>query len=213
MLTDEEHNAMLKSIDRVRQLAVDKLGKRDNREYAVAFVANLHRSVDSVASKATELGPVPECKVGCSYCCRVRVEATDPEVFRIAQRLRQQPERQVTQIIEKLRGHVAKQTAGPVNSRQDCSFLVNDRCSIYEVRPAVCRKAHSLSVAQCASLAPEIPQNIKLVIEAEALMAGTSQAYQEVNLTASAHELNSALLLALTDESAESRWYDGESVF
>ena len=76
---------------------------------------------------------------------------------------------------------------------------MDERCSIYPVRPAACRKAHSLSAPHCAEQSPTIPQNLRLLVDAEALMAGTALAYRDQPLPASAHELNAAVLAALND--------------
>lgn len=209
MLTDEEQVAFRESIGRVRRMAARSLGQVGDAGRAIEFVANLHRGLDNLASRAAKPGYVPDCKAGCSYCCHVRVEATDPEIFRIARKIRQQHAPEVADLIDKLRRRVTGHNAG----RKSCTFLAEGRCNIYEVRPATCRKAHSLSVKQCETLSPEIPQDLKLLVEAEALIAGTSEAYREVRLPASAHELNSAVLSALVDESAEARWYAGENVF
>ena len=65
------------------------------------------------------------------------------------------------------------------------------------MRPAACRKAHSLSAAHCAEQSPTIPQNLRLLVDAEALMAGTALAYRDQPLPASSHELNAAVLAAL----------------
>jgi Fe-S-cluster containining protein len=194
-------------------LAAKSISSIGDVGHAIGFVVNLHRGLDHVASRASELGPVSECKIGCSYCCHVRVEATDPEVFYIARRIHQQPAVEVAELIKKLRRYIADRNVDSIGSKQACSFLAENRCTIYEVRPAACRKAHSLSVKQCEVLSPEIPQNLKLLVDAEALMAGVSEAYHEVKLMASAHELNSAVLVALSDESAEARWHSGEIVF
>ena len=100
-------------------------------------------------------------------------------------------------------------------TRQPCSFLVHDRCAIYSVRPAACRKAHSLSAAHCAEQSPTIPQNLRLLVDAEALMAGTALAYRDQPLPASAHELNAAVLAALDGTASPPagallRWYRGD---
>jgi len=212
MLSDEELLIFHQSVERVRRVAATSLRQPGDGGYAVDFVANLHRGLDQVAARAAQPGPVPDCRAGCSYCCYVRVEATDPEIFYIARRVRQWPAAQLADLLAKLRGCVAEQRAGSDDTRQACAFLVDDRCSIYEVRPASCRKAHSLSVKQCETVAPEITQNLKLLVDAEALMAGTAAAYQEVGLPASPHELLAAVLAALTDASAEVRWYRSEAV-
>lgn len=208
MLSEDERKATLDAIERVRQSAVNHLGA--NRSSAVYFIANLHRAVDKIAQQAGDHGQKAECKPGCACCCSVRVEASEPEIFRIARELRKRPADQVSAIIERLRHHVAT-TDG--TRRTDCAFLVKQLCSIYEVRPAVCRRAHSLSAENCRNFAPEIPQSLEKLLQADVLMKGTSEAYRQIGLNASAHELCSAVLLALTDETAEARWHEGESVF
>lgn len=204
---------MRDAITRVQQRVVAGLRGLTDSGQAVRFVAHLHRSVDDVAAGAAAGGWVPDCQAGCAHCCRVRVEATDPEILHIARRLRQWPAPQLQVAMARLRAHVAAQAEPPTGAVHYCSFLVNQRCSIYEVRPAACRKAHSLAVGQCASHAPQIPQDLKLLTEAEALMAGTAAAYEQVHLPATAHELNAAVLAALSDDTAQARWYRGEGVF
>ena len=101
----------------------------------------------------------------------------------------------------------------PWNHRKSCPFLKDRLCSIYQVRPAACRKAHSADVSQCEAHAPVIPQNLEIALNAEALLRGTSGAYRQRGFDASAHELVRAVLLALLDPSAQARWYNGEQVF
>lgn len=209
MLSHDEQSAFEDSIARVRALAVHALQRTGTAEGAVAFTAQLHHSLDTVATQAAAAGPVPDCTAGCAHCCHVRVEATEPEVFRIALHLVAEGAGSVDAATARLRQHVAQADAN--TARQPCGFLVEDRCSIYSVRPGACRKAHSLSVHHCATLAPQIPQNLRLLLDAEALMAGTAQAYQAVQLPASALELNAAVLAALTDASALGRWYQADA--
>ncbi|MGQ0729163.1 YkgJ family cysteine cluster protein [Acidovorax sp.] len=180
---------------------------------AVDFIAQLHKGLDTVAEQARATGPQPACQAGCAHCCHLRVEATDPEVLHIAQHLQTLPSADQATTLLRLQQHVAAASAG--TTRQPCSFLVNDRCAIYSVRPAACRKAHSLSAAHCAEQSPTIPQNLRLLVDAEALMAGTALAYRDQPLPASAHELNAAVLAALDGTplhapSALLRWYRGD---
>lgn len=209
MLSADEQSAFEESIARVRGLATRALQRAPSATEAIAFTAQLHRSLDTVAAQAAAAGPAPDCKAGCAHCCHVRVEATEPEVFRIAQHLAAQPADTLDGVTARLRQHITRAKNGA--ARQPCSFLVDDRCSIYCVRPAACRKAHSLSVQHCATQAPEIPQNLRLLLDAEALMAGTALAYRDVQLPASAHELNAAVLEALTNVTAQERWYRGDA--
>lgn len=215
MLTDDERSAFLQSIARVRQRAAQALRQAqgaDGADGAVAFIAQLHRGLDTVAEQARATGPQPACQAGCAHCCHLRVEATEPEVFHIAQYLRAQPAEALADALSALQRHVATAALNPTNpARQACSFLVDDRCSIYSHRPAACRKAHSLSAQHCAEQSPTIPQNLRLLVDAEALMAGTALAYRDQPLPASAHELNAAVLAALKAPTAQARWYQGDA--
>jgi len=62
-------------------------------------------------------------------------------------------------------------------------------------------------------VAPEVFTTVGTLPNVEALAKGTSEAYKKLGFDASSHELGRAVLLALSDPSAESRWYNGESVF
>lgn len=212
MLTDDERSAFLHSIARVRQRAAQALRQSQGADDTVAFIAQLHRGLDTVAEQARTTGPQPACQAGCAHCCHLRVEATEPEVFHIAQHLRAQPAEALADALSALQRHVTTAALNPTNpARQACSFLVDDRCSIYPVRPAACRKAHSLSAPHCAEQSRTIPQNLRLLVDAEALMAGTALAYRGQPLPASAHELNAAVLAALKDPTAQARWYQGDA--
>ena len=137
---------------------------------AVGFIEQLHQGLDTVAEQAGANGPKPACQAGCAHCCHLRVEATDPEVLHIAQHLQTLPSADQATTLRRLQQHAAAASVG--TTRQPCSFLVHDRCTMYSVRPAACRKAHSLSAAHCAEQSPTIPQNLRLLVDAEALVPG-----------------------------------------
>jgi len=229
-LTEAEQAAFLQSIARVRSAAGRALRAaqanavqgavahgtgtgKSAAQAAVDFIAQLHQGLDTVAEQARTNGPQPACQAGCAHCCHLRVEATDPEVLHIAQHLQTLPSADQATTLRRLQQHAAAASVG--TTRQPCSFLVHDRCAIYSVRPAACRKAHSLSAAHCAEQSPTIPQNLRLLVDAEALMAGTALAYRDQPLPASAHELNAAVLAALDGTASPPagallRWYRGD---
>ena len=71
-----------------------------------------------------------ECKKGCSKCCQ-----TDISVFEIeAERIRAWFQSQDTENQDKLKEFWARPTTS-----LDCAFLYENQCSIYEVRPLICR--------------------------------------------------------------------------
>lgn len=106
--------------------------------------------------------PALACRPGCSYCCYLRVEATEVEaqvITRFLRSTRSPADRE--RIVEKLRqateleasfeprdeASLVSQWAG---SNTPCPFLTDDKlCGIYAVRPFKCRGYTSLSRTAC----------------------------------------------------------------
>lgn len=192
----------------VRLRASQALGRANDAAQAVAFVGTLHGNLDAVITASEAAGPPPDCKPGCAYCCHARVEVSDPEALHIAAGLQQMPESAQQALIERL--HLKARDDGvSLRQRLPCAFLRDGLCSIYAIRPAVCRKAHSLSAQACESGADDIPQDLNRVIRCEVLMAGTREAYDSVGLPASRHELSAAVLAALGRD-ALADWHRGK---
>ena len=214
MLSPEEQAEFSRAADKVRQAALKALTADRSGPFAIRFIANLQRGVDQVLQSALTTGLAIDCQAGCSHCCSARVEALDPEVLRIAAALKTRPPAAIAALTERLRGHAARAQASTAQThRMPCPLLEQDLCTVYEVRPAVCRKTHSLDVRQCATPGADIPQSLEVLLKAEALSKGSADAYKHIGLAAAGHELGKALLLALTDPTAEARWMNGEAVF
>ena len=212
-LSEDERSRIRASIGKVTRVAATRLGEAGDAATAVAFIADLHRDIDQVVRVTQARGAALDCKALCAHCCSVRVEATAPEIFHIARTIGARPAADVAAVRRRLEEHHAVARDGTPPLRSPCAFLEDNLCSIYAVRPAVCRKAHSLSVARCEEFAPEIPQTLDLLIAAETLMQCTADAYRERGLDVSAQELCAAVLAALRDPDAEARWFRGEAVF
>lgn len=212
MLSPDEQAAVADAIARVQQRAADHLATHRQADSAIRFVAQLHQAIDKLTRQVHESGRAVDCKAGCTHCCRARVEVTEPEIFNIVRMLKAGSTETLETRIRRLRHHQSA-TTSDAPARPDCAFLDNQLCAIYAVRPAACRKAHSLSVADCARMAADIPQHLDLTLGAEVLMRGTANAYRQVGLATTAQELCAAVLQALEDDTAEARWLNGESVF
>jgi Fe-S-cluster containining protein len=233
-LTDAEAAAMQRAAQAVRRQAVANMAQRPREEAVVQQTIWLHQATDAEMASAQADGLKVACQPGCKHCCAARVEALAPEVFLIADQVQQLAPKDKAALVDRLQTHatttqnIAQDAAHDItqNTRQDatqdttpwsqrptCPLLVNSLCSVYAVRPAVCRKAHSLDVKACEAGAPQIPQSLRVVVTAQARSQGTSDAFRDVGLVSSRHELASALLLALTDATAQSRWLAGDAVF
>lgn len=221
-LTPEEQAVFQQSAARVQWAATRQLQASPGEVSVVGFVRSLQRGVDSVVASAVGRGAHLDCQAGCSHCCHARVEALAPEIFLIADALAARPAAERADTIARLVAHETLHANGvdPATAvtawarRPGCPFLVDRLCSIYEIRPAACRKAHSTDVSACAASTPAIPQHLEIALHAEALQAGTAGAYRAQGLDAVGHELVGAVLLALRDPAtAKTRWYRGEPVF
>jgi uncharacterized protein len=213
-LTDEEAAALLRAAQGLRQQALVQMAQVPLAQAVLAQTQLLQSASDAALEAAVAGGVKIACRAGCSHCCATRVEALVPEVFAIAEALLQKAPDDVARVTEQLRAHAS--TAGgaaPWRQRPPCPLLVDRLCSVYALRPAACRSAHSLDAKACEAGASQIPQSLRIVVTAQARMKGLSDAVRDVGLLPAQHELVSALLVAMTDPSARGRWLQGENVF
>jgi Fe-S-cluster containining protein len=187
---------------------------RENRRvaFAVQFAAFAQSKVDQVRDDVVRKGVRFDCKKGCAWCCHFAVDAFPQESFRIARELKARGD--TAAIVAALESYVvATKDAKTFRRGTPCVFLVDDACSIYAVRPLMCRKCNSLDVAKCKDPQATVPENPELAHKTGAIMHGTISAYGRNKLPAQAHDLARSVLRALTDSTAETRWYAGAPVF
>jgi|GEM_PF-1775313 len=210
MLSQEEQLRIRESINAVSARASSSIQQCTNAWQAIVFLKSLHSSIDAVVNEPRSFDLTPECKAGCSFCCSVKVEVSDPEAIQIARHVQDLPQDVRAKLIEKLEFAAAQKSNLTTPERTDCAFLEAGLCSIYTIRPSVCRKAHSLSVKECEELAPEIPQNLNLLLQCEVIAAGANEAFQQNNLHVGNNELSSAVLAALATVNAAEEWFRGK---
>ena len=81
-----------------------------------------------------------QCRSGCSSCCYVDLSIFEGEAQIIIDWAANLPENQKTNVLNALQsqeGVWKKNTLGKKN--KPCPFLINNTCSVYEVRPIICR--------------------------------------------------------------------------
>lgn len=108
------------------------------REVATGGLVQLRRRVDEHFANA--VGRTPEafaCREGCSSCC-VRFGVLEVEAARVRVVLAEMAVRDPA-----LRERVRMQ--GRDAAAKACALLVDDRCSVYEERPIICR-SHGLPI-------------------------------------------------------------------
>jgi Fe-S-cluster containining protein len=165
------------------------------------------------------------CCAGCSYCCYLKVDARPAEVFAIVQHIRKHfSEAEKTEVLAAAGENRKK--IGPMTASQHmganlrCALLRDGRCSVYPVRPGLCRAFHAQRVQTCKDSfeQPErmdLPHSQVPQIQRALTMAhqGIEKAFADSGYDSRPYELNSALYEALTSEKCEKRWTDKKAAF
>jgi len=187
---------------------------RENRrvEFAVQFSSHAQKQVDQARDEVVRKGVRFDCKKGCAWCCHFAVDAFPQEAFRIARELKTRGDTAAS--VSALETYVER-TKDIASFRRNvpCPFLVDAACSIYTVRPMMCRKCNSLDVEKCKDPDAVVPENPELTHKTGAIMHGTINGYARNKLSTQARGLAASVLRALTDATAEQRWFAGEDVF
>lgn len=214
-LSDSEKIEIVALIKNQEKLFARKLATNRNKVYAINSIRMLHEQVDALTEKIKKKPGVSfDCKAGCSYCCSLRVAATPPEIFLIARHLRQMPDDEQNKLLERLRLHAeAARDVATENYFIPCVMLAEGQCTIYPIRPVMCRKYLSSDVEECKKPDSCAVEDHEMALNSSALIFATGQAYARVKLSNQTHELGQALLTTLTDATAEDRWYRGDRVF
>lgn len=177
-----------------------------------AYAEGLWASVR--ATPAFALGTRPAgCARGCGWCCHQRVGATVTEVLYIAQSLRDRPDGAA--LIERLKAW---------NSGRPCVFLVDNACSIYDIRPMKCRGAYQVDVRWCMTTfakldaplfgpapSPEFQQQPKDVFDGAVF--GLAHPLHMAGRDCPGVDFVPALKAVIDRPDAASAWWRGEAVF
>jgi uncharacterized protein len=185
-------------------------GKAAVVQLAEQVHSGMSAAIDGLPTKAQHA-----CAPGCSFCCYLPVDVLAPEAFRIAAHLQQtRSPGELTALVYGLGVH-AQQAFGV----RPCVFLADGYCSIYEVRPMVCRGYNSLSKERCEAFYHDPTIDLRGTKDpiagrlAEAMEDGFISGLTTLGLDAQWYELASAVLRALEATAGPARWAQGEAVF
>ncbi len=163
-----------------------------------------------------------ECQIGCSSCCHQMVLCTPFEVFSIGRYLLD------TKVAAELDGIKARleqlsrlplDPAARYDARWPCALLENNRCTVYEKRPSVCRTMLSASRVACETCLISKSGTIPYVAGpsqiAVLMQLGIDHALiTRRGLRTERVELSRALLTALNDfDGALASWGGGGNPF
>lgn len=165
------------------------------------------------------------CERGCSYCCHLRIEIRPHEAFVLAQHIQtkftpEQRARALTRIEENLKRIMPLTREQHIRAGIPCALLEDGVCSVYEGRPATCRKYYSVSLETCRNAFNDTSAPLTGQIEDEqvrlagnAVALGYAKGMEEAGYDATLYELHNAVQRALTNPKAEKRYRDGKKPF
>ncbi len=181
---------------------------------------------DKIIATTIEESPTkPACKAGCSYCCYYKVEVKAHEMLLIHEHMKKNlAPTLTTQILtsasenaEVIRALTPKEHLA---TNIKCPFLIENQCSIYDVRPFRCRSFHAVKVDACEasfanpsdfSIATELIEDVSHY--SDALSQGFEAAAMDTGYDHRTYDLNTALLEVFADASIDKRYKRGKKVF
>ena len=163
-----------------------------------------------------------ECAKGCTFCCHVTVAATAPEIFLVANHIREHHKEEFNAILERVRA--ADQKTRGLSSYEravkqiPCALLKEGACTVYGVRPGPCRGFTSTSRRACEQ---GFNGNQNAPVHTPAVWTNLRNAHMQALWAALAasklpperYEFHHALRVALETPDAEARWLKGEDIF
>jgi Fe-S-cluster containining protein len=164
------------------------------------------------------------CRVGCSFCCHLRVMVYPHEAIALFRYLKSRiSKEQAASVQRQVLENAARVKKLAVEGRAvtgiACAFLVDGKCSAYEVRPGACSGYHSLSRQRCedgynnSSGKPEpIPVLKALSYVADAMDDGVEQALAAAHLNGTRIELQTAVAALIRNPALIQRWRSGRSL-
>jgi Fe-S-cluster containining protein len=165
------------------------------------------------------------CRSGCSYCCSQRVEMRPYEAFVLADFIQTrfdagQRARMQRRLDENLKKIAVMHREQHVQAGIACALLEDGICSVYEGRPAACRKYYSVSVDTCRAAYdnPAAPlsgplEHDNLRFAGNAVALGFAKGLNDAGYNTDMFELHQALKLALDSNKPEKRYRDGKKPF
>jgi Fe-S-cluster containining protein len=162
------------------------------------------------------------CAKGCAFCCHVSVTATAPEIFLVANTLREKYRDNFEAILYRVQAADQKTRAlssmERAQKRIPCALLEDNACSVYTARPGACRGFVSTSAKACErgfngehNVQIDTP-GVWIALrsaEKQALIAALTAS----DLPIRCYEFHHALRIALETPDGEVRWLKGEDIF
>ena len=149
-----EASATSEAAERMRRYTARALGGPRSVDTCALISRRVARDIDGEVDALRAAGAALACEAGCAFCCHQRVGVFPHEAAALWTHLKiAMPPDLAAAIEERIAANARAIDAMTAEehraARMPCAFLVDGRCSAYEVRPSACASYHSLSRARC----------------------------------------------------------------
>jgi Fe-S-cluster containining protein len=165
------------------------------------------------------------CRAGCNFCCFNQVEVTAPEALlighHVAQNFSQEDQdglmKRVTRSLT-LKAGKSKKKIARLRHKLPCSLLQDGKCSVYGVRPLVCRAMHAFTAGSCEQelLKGKLGPGEFYAHRYEfvwSISSGLQSGCREAGCQTGVLDLDLALQDFFSQAKAAERWLAGKQVF
>ncbi|MFD1803615.1 YkgJ family cysteine cluster protein [Mixta tenebrionis] len=189
--------------------------KVKSKRQVILAVERWHRCSERVMDEVKkEKGLNCVCQKGCSRCCSLHVSLITPDVFFIAENLKNNFSESKLFFIKKR----LKLRADKVNEytddkyRIECVFLgkSSGQCVIYNYRPEACRRFFTNDKKDCIESNGSPLQNGAVFYSTGILSTYMALAAHKNNLFIDSHEMSKSLHIALDSPLLFKKWLRGE---
>ncbi|OGR23976.1 MAG: hypothetical protein A2139_01690 [Desulfobacca sp. RBG_16_60_12] len=214
--------------DRVKALVAGTLSCDRNEAAALELAFQAFSLADQLISCFESANHLPHsivCREGCSFCCFNQVEVTPLEALSIGRYVGQNFSAQerdalmarVSRSLD-LKAGKGKKDLARLRRQLPCPLLMGGRCSIYPVRPLVCRAMHTFEAEACEQelLGGKLGPGAYYAHRYEfvwSISSGLQNGCREVRCQTGVLDLTRALKDFFSRENPLERWVSGEEVF
>jgi Fe-S-cluster containining protein len=214
--------------DRVKALLMETFSDGRHEAAVLALASRAADLADQLINYFESVNHLPHpiaCREGCNFCCFNQVEVTPPEALRIgnyvAQNFSQEEQdalRARVALSLGLKAGKSKQKLARLREQLPCPLLGGGRCSIYPVRPLVCRAMHTFAAEVCEQelLGGKLGPGQYYAHRYEfvwSISAGLQNGCREIGCQSMVLDLTRALQDFFRRDNPVQRWIAGEKVF
>jgi len=216
LITQEQFKARLSQhYNREINIAKSDLRTDKSTKNISKSVRNFYKRMDrAIAEAVSDFRVNLACADGCTACCDLRVEVFGGEVIAIANFIENAfDEQQKNDLIGRLETTAPKAKGLKSDEHfMPCALLEGTRCSVYDMRPAMCRKFTSTNASSCANGGQGL-EHQGVSASAMIVLQGYAEGSRQAGFKKEVYELNQALLVVMKDKSAAKKWVSGVNIF